>query len=866
RTGKNAGSSGYQLALNHLIVGPSHGIGPGSALTVSSPSQQTAPATVTMDATASWPGGAAITGYTFDFGDTSPTVSGTAATATHTYPSGGVFTAKVTVVDSAGNSSTSTQLVNISGTGATALTSSDGTTTAPCATAPGSAPTMATLTPTLGATVDSALTAQFEVRDLTDPAAGPPIAIGDANSTGSAGPASALTTPTLVSGHEYAFAARTTDGVGTLSSVSATCYFWSLTGGSQATPTGAVGLPLDNTMYPASSTQTWAGPVTTLTWSGGNLALTRNSDSAVLWASGTSGSTNVLALQNDGNVVVYGAPPTISAGGAVSGNALWGTGSPGQGATSLLLATDGSLTVRAGTTVLWNAPIATHQWRLNDGLGLTAKDSGSAGGAPATLDTMGVSWPTSSYATFAGSNRAATAGPVLDTTKSFTVAAWVNLAVAGASQTMLVQQATTNAGFYLEYNGSNWQFAIPTADTASPPITRLTSTAPAAVDTWTHLIGTYDAATGKMSFYVNGVLNSTGTVANGIAGNGIFVLGRGFWGGALNNRFKGSLADVRVYQQSVSDQLAGSIYRGSGFAKPQVPNIAGALISNNTTSGSPSRQVCVDDLNGSLANSTTVIDVYDCNGTWPQVWQFGTDGTVRLMGANPASPPNKCLDTGGVNTQGSHVTLFDCQNGNSFQQWKIVPSTNYPGTISLQNPGSGLCLDNTDGSTSNSNAMQLWSCLDNANQTFVPPTKVGLRQKAEAESLWGSATGGTMSLQVGPEYANGGQQFLGSAAANSTITLNMYVANPGRYAVTPQMTMAVDYGTVKASVDSVALPNTFDGYYNGGITTAQADFGTVSLTAGMHAFTFTVTGTNAASTGNRYNAGIDTLLLQPTAR
>jgi hypothetical protein len=80
------------------------------------------------------------------------------------------------------------------------------------------------------------------------------------------------------------------------------------------------------------------------------------------------------------------------------------------------------------------------------------------------------------------------------------------------------------------------------------------------------------------------------------------------------------------------------------------------------------------------------------------------------------------------------------------------------------------------------------------------------------------------------------------------------------------MTKAADYGTVTLSVDGTALPLTFDGY-NNGITTQQFDFGgSITLAAGMHSFTFTVTGTNTASTGNRYNAGIDTLTLQPTAR
>lgn len=867
-TGTDPASTGarYMAGVDTLNLTPVVGVGPTATMALTTTSG-TSPLTVTADASASSGGGAAVASYAFDFGDGSGATTGTATTATHTYTAGGTYLASVTLTDSSGNTAVTRTTVIVTSV-PTSLSSSDGTTSAPCATNATSAPAMASLTPVLSTNVATSQTAQFELRDVTDPSIAPPIAIGGTGSAGSSGPVSTVTAPTLVNGHEYAFAARAgagAGGSGVISPVSPTCYFWALTSGTQATATGAAGLPFDNTLYPAASAQTWAGPLTTLKWASGNLALYRNSDNALLWGATTPGANNVLALQNDGNMVIYSSQPTVSSAGSLSGTPVWNTDTSGQGATSALLATDGSFTVRKGTTVLWTAPTASHAWSLSDGQGLTAADKGFVGGSPAKLDDTGASWQGGGYVSFAGTNRIATVGPVVDTTKSFTVSAWVNLAATGtATQTMLVQQGTTNSAFYLEYNGSNWQFAMPTTDTSSPAWTRITSTNAAAAGTWTHLIATYDSTSGRMALYVNGAPNSTGTIADSIAGSGLFAMGRGFIGGVVNNRFKGSMADVRAFQQTVSDSQATSIYQNSSFAKPAVPGIAGSLISGNSPAGD---QICLDDLNGSLANTTTVIDVYGCNGTWPQAWQFAADGTVRLMGANPAAPPNKCLDTGGVNTQGSKVTLFDCQAGNGNQQWKAVPSSSTPGQFSLQNPSSGLCLDNSGGATGNTNPFQLYGCLDNANQHFTLPTAAGQDQKAEAESLWGSAAGGTMQTQTGGEYSNGAQQFLGSTATGASMTLNMYVANPGRYAVTPLMTMAADYGTVAVSVDgAAALPLTFDGF-GSGITTKQFDFGgAVNLTAGMHSFTFTVTGTNAASTGNRYNLGVDTLLLQPTAR
>jgi hypothetical protein len=82
------------------------------------------------------------------------------------------------------------------------------------------------------------------------------------------------------------------------------------------------------------------------------------------------------------------------------------------------------------------------------------------------------------------------------------------------------------------------------------------------------------------------------------------------------------------------------------------------------------------------------------------------------------------------------------------------------------------------------------------------------------------------------------------------------------------MTKSFNYGTVTLTIDpgtqQQQLPNTMDGY-NNTVAVAPFDFGTATLSAGLHTFTFTVNGTDAASTGDRYEMGIDTLTLVPAA-
>jgi len=515
-------------------------------------------------------------------------------------------------------------------------------------------------------------------------------------------------------------------------------------------------------------------------------------------------------------------------------------------------------------------PAPAGHWTLSDSSGATAADTGNPGNHPGTVSTPGVSWG-SSNAMFAGTGGTITTlGPVIDTTKSFSVATWVDARTLGSTtQTMLVQQAGVNSGFYLEYNGSAWQFARATTDASQSPTVRVTSTAAASPNVWTHLVGTFNAGTGVMTFYVNGASNGTTTDPTPIASTGPLVMGRGFWNGSPGNPFTGALADVRLYQQALTAAEVQSLYQNSGFGGRPLPGIAGTLVSDQPTSGNPSRQICMDDIYGDTTNSTSVVGIWDCNHGNTQAWSFQPDGTIRAMGPNPAILSTKCLDTGGALTQGAKITLYDCIVNNQFQQWRISPSPSTPGHASIVNPASGLCLDDAGYGTNNGNQFQLYQCLDNTAQRFLLPTAVGQVQTTEAESLWGSNNGGVSHVQsncCGVSWSNGAQQFFGSTVAGTSLTLNYYVANPGLYQVTPIMTKAADFAQVSLTIDNTtsALPNVFDGWQASGVSTTPFPFGVANLSAGMHSFTFKPTGTNSASTGDRYNLGIDVLTLIPT--
>ncbi len=194
----------------------------------------------------------------------------------------------------------------------------------------------------------------------------------------------------------------------------------------------------------------------------------------------------------------------------------------------------------AGTPAGW--------WNLTQSSGTAVPDASGAGNqATAT----GVTW-TGSAASFAGTTgqQIATSGSVINTASSFTVAAWAKIAGnTTADQTVVSQDAGTDAGFYLKYwpSTGGWEFARPYTDTTNPANANASGGPPAATGTWYFLTGTYNASTGAMTLYVNGAQAGSATDSTPIASTGPLAIGRSKWNGADTDWFDGSVAGVQAY-------------------------------------------------------------------------------------------------------------------------------------------------------------------------------------------------------------------------------------------------------------------------------------------------------------------------------
>jgi large repetitive protein len=239
-------------------------------------------------------------------------------------------------------------------------------------------------------------------------------------------------------------------------------------------------------------------------------------------------------------------------------------------------ATDGSGATLARTDMLYDpegrllaqtgyngdpATAPTAWWKLNQTSGTNAADASGNNAAPLA---GGYTWSSEHGGSIAldGTGTASAAGPVLDTTRSFTVAAWVKLTDNGGDRTVVTQEGKNLSAFYLEYSKftDRWNFDVPTADGAGASWPDAASNTPPTLNTWTHLAGVYDSTAKTLRLYVNGVAQND--VASGITlwrGLGKLDIGHAFGGAG----FRGNLSDVQVYQTALTATQVTAIKDGT---------------------------------------------------------------------------------------------------------------------------------------------------------------------------------------------------------------------------------------------------------------------------------------------------------------
>ena len=190
-----------------------------------------------------------------------------------------------------------------------------------------------------------------------------------------------------------------------------------------------------------------------------------------------------------------------------------------------------------------------------------------AGDTPLTANA-GVTWTDKHHivgglnATFGGAGSLATAGTVLDTTKSFGVGAWVRLDRVDVAQTIVSQDGANTANFLLQaLADKSFCFTMRSADTAATT-TGASACAAGAATTgrWTHVAGAYDAAEKILRIWVDGVLKAeVPAPATTWASSGALRLGNRLASpGAFADYLSGSVRDGQAFDRAVvQEDLTG---------------------------------------------------------------------------------------------------------------------------------------------------------------------------------------------------------------------------------------------------------------------------------------------------------------------
>ncbi|GGF51220.1 glycoside hydrolase [Marmoricola endophyticus] len=220
------------------------------------------------------------------------------------------------------------------------------------------------------------------------------------------------------------------------------------------------------------------------------------------------------ALSASGNL---GVPPTS-----------YPPGTPGLGGTHAYAADEAS-----GTTVA-------------DGVG--SADLTTSGGVGRTAGVEG------NALSFDGTGAAESAKPVVDTTKNFSVSAWVKLdATGGGFQTAVSQDGDQASAFFLQYDGGANKFAFSTKSG------RAYADTTAKAGQWYHLVGVRDAAAQTYTLYVDGEKQGSFGQCLGDESTGPLAVGRAKYDGNPVDRLKGAVDQVTVFDRALSDSEVGQV-------------------------------------------------------------------------------------------------------------------------------------------------------------------------------------------------------------------------------------------------------------------------------------------------------------------
>jgi alpha-L-arabinofuranosidase len=296
-------------------------------------------------------------------------------------------------------------------------------------------------------------------------------------------------------------------------------------------------------------------------------------------------------------------------------------------------------------------PNAAAYLTFDEGTGTIAHDS-SGNNRNATLQGP-AGWTTGLVGPFAlnlpgvTNSYAQIPGDVLDTTKSYTVAAWVKLnTVGGVYQTFVSEDGAGQSAFFLQLRGDSNQFSFTILyDFFTLPQSGFTPV----VGVWYHLAGVYDAVAQTASLYVNGALADRIFNVAPRAASGNTGIGRGWFNNGPVDFNNAATDDVRLYASALT---ANQILQIAQIGNPSLtaPTVQPATLNIDATHPGPNVNpmfygLMIEEINhsldGGLYGEKIQNRVFKDDPATPVHWSLvqnnGGVGTIALDTTQPVS-------------------------------------------------------------------------------------------------------------------------------------------------------------------------------------------------------------------------------------
>jgi hypothetical protein len=396
---------------------------------------------------------------------------------------------------------------------------------------------------------------------------------------------------------------------------------------------------------------------------------------------------------------------------------------------------------------------------FDEGTGTYAADS--TGDNPATL-LGGAGWTAGLVGPFALSlpgtsgSFADISSTVVNTTQSFSVAAWVKLNNTDGYQTFVSEDTPGGeSAFFLQLRGDSHQFSftVPYDFFVNPqPLFTPVS------GQWYHLAGVYDANAHSATLYVNGILADQILYVSPGAASGHSAVGRGQFGGNQVDWNNDSIDDVRFYQTALTAPQILQIARVGNPSLSGPPKVEPATL--HVDVAHPGAQVnpafhglMIEEINhaldgglyGELIQNRVFQNDPNVPVNWSVVQQNGGVGSISLDTTQPIN--------GTVLTTSLKVTIVQGPQvgaaNDGYWGIPVKPNTSY--TASFYAKASGftgplnVTIESIDGSTVYAEAQVSAVTADWAQYT-VALTTGAIPSIEQSRFVIGAGSAGTLWL------------------------------------------------------------------------------------------------------------------------